>query len=108
MESKELNNLHKKEEHLSEWLRRYGKAKEVVPEVQKNFDMTHWEIDALENRPPVAGKIPFTVDLSYITTEDYRLTQSALPMMPVYDTTIMGTASSATTSGAVIIYNHIA
>jgi len=108
MESDELNSLRKKEEHLSEWLRRYGKARDVVPHVQKNLDITRWEIGALENRPTVAGEVPYTAHLHYSIAQDYELTQSALPMMPVYNTAAIGTASSATTSGAMAIYNHVA
>lgn len=108
MEPEELKNLHQKEQHLDEWLRRYGNAKEIVPDVQKNLDMTRWEIGALEGRPTVAGEVPSAADLPYITLEDYRLTQSALPMMPVYNPVTMGTASSSTVSGLAIIYSHIA
>lgn len=108
MEPKELENLRKKEQHLNEWLRRYRKAKNVVPEVQENLDMTRWEIDALENRPSVASGIPISVDLSFLTAQDYKFTRSALPLMPDYNPAEIGTASSTTTSGATVIYNHIA
>jgi hypothetical protein len=107
MESEELNNLRKKEEHLDEWLRRYSKAREIVPEVQKNLDITKWEIGALENLPTVAGEVPYTSHLRYSIAKDYELTQSAIPMMPDYDQLMMSTASSATTSGAIAIYNHV-
>lgn len=108
MESGELGDLRKKEEHLSEWLRRYGKARDIVPDVQRNLDITKWEISALENLPTVAGEVPYTSHLRYSIARDYELTRSALPMMPDYDQSMIGTASSATTSGVIAVYNHVA
>jgi len=110
MEPEELKNLHQKEQHYREWLRRFSKAKDIVPYVQKDLEITCWEIEALENRPTVAGEIPSgATNLPYYTEQDYKVTQSALPLMPEYNPTVIaGTASSANVSGAMFIYNHIA
>jgi hypothetical protein len=108
MEPEEIENLRKKEEHLTEWLNRYGKAKIIVPDVQKNLEVTRWEIEALENRPTVAGEVPSASDLRYYTAEDYKNTVSGLPMMPDYNPMVMGTATSVTASGTTVVYNHIA
>jgi hypothetical protein len=108
MESDELKNLHEKEQHLNEFILRFGKAKDIMPEVQKSLDMTRWEIGALENRPTVAGEMPSATDLSFYTTQDLKFTRSSLPLMPNYDPAVISTASTVTTSGAAYIYNYVA
>jgi len=54
-----MDFLKKKREYLAEWLFRFTIAqKEVLPEVQKNLDVTDWEIEALTNLQTTSANIP--------------------------------------------------
>jgi hypothetical protein len=107
MEFDELYYLNQKKDHLSKWLRRYIKAGDVVPDVQANLDMTNWEIDALNNRPTVAGEVPF-VNLSDVLKQDYMFTKNAFRLMPEYNPMAVGSATSIATSGTTAVYNYVA
>lgn len=108
MEPEETENLRKKEQYLTKWLHRIGTAKDIVPDVQKNLEVTRWEIEALENRPTVAGEAPSSSELCYYTAQDYKYTVSGLPMIPDYKPLVMDTTASATASGTAIFIGYIA
>lgn len=108
MEPEELKYLRKKEQYLSTWLSRYSKAKDIVPDVQKDLDLTTWGIHALENRPPIANEVPSNVDLSYYASRAYHFTRAALPMIPNYNSGMMSTASSTGIANASAIYSYVA
>lgn len=48
---KKIEKLEAKRDHLEKWLAQHKKAQGAVPFVQKNLEMTYWEIDAIANLP---------------------------------------------------------
>lgn len=100
-----ISKLKRKHEYLSEWLNRHRKADEVVGNVQRELEITEWQIDALENRPGEAYEVIFP-DLNQTFDSDIGAWESALPLMPEYDRRRIIQASGFSTSGTVSIYEY--
>lgn len=53
VESKDLDWLSKKNQHLLDWKSRFKEAKDALPFVDANLEMTEWELEVLQNWPAV-------------------------------------------------------
>lgn len=106
MKSEELNWLNKKKRHLEDWKANFRGAKDALPFVEANLVNTDWAIEALQNRPTMAGEQPFT-GLVEKLERDYHYTVDALTPVPSYDLTRLSTASSMATSGTASVYDYV-
>jgi hypothetical protein len=100
-----LGKLKDKRDRLREWLARYRNASEVAPEVQKNLEITEWQIATIESRPQEADEVPLP-DLLSTSDSDVAFWGSALPSMPDYDKQLIVSASPFSTSGTVSIHEY--
>lgn len=101
-----MRGLEDKREHLEEWWRRFGKASEIAPNVQRFLEVTRWETEALDNRPDIADEIPVD-DLGDTFQREYANLKRVLPMMPEYDTSrvdSLGTALSTSSSASTYVH----
>ena len=57
-ESEEENLLRERKEYYQKWLERERKAHETSFEVQKNYELTEWQLNALKERPEGTSEIP--------------------------------------------------
>ncbi len=102
-----MDFLKKKREYLAEWLFRFTIAqKEVLPEVQKNLDVTDWEIEALTNLQTTSANIP-PKELNLFFERDYKYTIQNIPMMPDFGTIASTTATSIATAGTSRVYDYV-
>jgi len=100
-----LNNLRRKYNHLSDWLKRHKIADEFVGDVQRELRITEWQIDALDNRPNEAYEVTFP-DIEKTFDSDAGAWEAALPQMPDYNRRHMIQASGFSASGTVSIYEY--
>ena len=101
-----MEGLEAKKAYLREWLERYKKAQDVVPSVQRNLEMTEWEMRALADRPEEAEEIPLD-DLETRFDREYNHLIRVLPMMPEYDPGSIPTLTAVTTSGSASTYVYV-
>ena len=108
MDFDESHCLNKKRRYLAEWLSRFAIAhNKVRPEVQKNLDMTDWEIEALTNLTNTSMEsLPKELDRSF--ERDYKYIKQNIPMMPDFSTIASSTATSMATAGTSGVYNFVA
>ena len=106
MKSEGINKLNSRRVYLNEWLDQHKKAQEVVPFVQRNLEFTEWEIEALNNTPDEADKIPLP-DLSAKLDQENKFIKKAFPMIPAYDMIIVGDATAVSTSSSTDVYAFV-
>jgi len=94
--------LNKKLKHLTKWVSRFKEAKDVLPEVQKNLDMTNWEKEALTNLPTTSPQ-----GIKQTFERDCNTAIQAYPMIPIYAPITSTTATSMATAGTNAVYDHI-
>lgn len=102
----EIKKLEEKQEHLTDWINKYNKATNALPFVQKQLDITNWEIDALNARPDEASEIPFPGLASAFERENDFL-KRVLPQMPEYDMQQLLYSTAASTGGTIDVYEYI-
>ncbi|MHB8843324.1 MAG: hypothetical protein ACYC7L_01120 [Nitrospirota bacterium] len=93
-----INNLEKKESHLQQWLENYKSAGDVVPIVEKNLELTRWEIETLRNVPSAGSNEDLNKQIKY----DAEQVENELPMMPKYSVLHMKIAYTSTASAATV------
>ena len=101
-----MNFLESKRKYLKEWIERHRKAKEIIPLVQKELEMTEWELEALQNIPSGVNKKPFD-DLETKFETDYNYTVKTFPMIPEYDRSAVQTALSVATDSTSSVYLNV-
>lgn len=102
MDFDESHFLKKKQKHLTEWVSRFKKAKDILPEVQKNLDMTNWGIEALTNLP--IEVLPEKTEKAL--ERDCNAAMQAYPMIPIIAAST--TATSMATAGTSGLYDYVA
>ncbi len=102
-----IAKLEEKKQYLLKLLSRYEKAQDIIPSVQKNLDLTEYEIQALSNPPDEAAEIQIE-GLSDNIERDYKLTVDAYPMIPKYKAPIISSSTGITTSGSATVYDFVA
>ena len=107
MSTDDINELKAKKKYLDEWLTRYKKAQEIVPQVQTNLELTEWELQALQDRPKEADEIPF-LGLGTRLGEERTHLINALPMLPLYDADAMDSSTALASSGTASIFSYVA
>ncbi len=106
MDSQEFDYLNGKKDYLNKWLSRFQDAKDIVPEVQKNLEITNWGLETIRNRPHQSDEIPI-IDLENNLKRDYDYTRSAFPMLPEINPVMPGTATSMATSITFAVYDNV-
>jgi hypothetical protein len=107
MSEDELENRKAKQNYLKTWLQNLGKAKELVPRVQRELEKTEWEIEALSNKPDEASEIP-TGDMGILFQNDFNFLTQSLPMILDFDAKASSTSDAFTTSGTASVYEFVA
>lgn len=105
MTSEEIKKLKEKKEYLERWLSQVKKVQETVPDVQKNLEVTRWEIDVLTNQPDEASEIPLT-GLTSVLEEESNYWISALPMIDS-NSDLVTSAGSISASGTANLYDYV-
>ncbi len=84
--------------HLGQWLERFQKAKEAVPEVQKIKEQAEWLTQVVEERPPEVLDIS-TGPLEERIDQTHKFVLETLPMLPEVDPRSITFATSTSTFG---------
>lgn len=100
-----LENLKEKRDYLKKWLARHRETHEIAPEVQRNLELTEWQINTIESRPLSSYEIPLP-DLARTAASDYEHLMGALPMIPRFDREkiVSGSAFTSTSTASVFEY----
>ena len=106
MKSEGLDKLNSRRVYLNRWLNRHKKAQEAVPFVKQNIEFTEWEIEALKNKPDDSVKVPLP-NLSDKLKQENIFIKKALPMVPDYDTVILGDATAVSTSSTSAVFCYV-
>lgn len=88
------------------WLDRFGRASKVAPYVQRNLELTEWELKAVTDCPDKA-KESFPDSIGDAIDRDKEFVEKVLPIMPNYDEERIYLTSAVTSSGTVIINDFI-
>lgn len=106
MSDNKFDKLEAKRTHLQNWLEQNKQAQRILPYVQKNLEMTDWEIDAINNLPEGAQAVPQNLEEHY--EKEYNHILKVLPSIPKYDQAAMGSTLSVATSGTNTLYAYVA
>jgi len=101
-----LEKLYIRRDYLSEWLRNFKSLHDAVPFVQTQLDYTNWMIGALSERPEDATKIQAPKICDQIEIRNQYI-QSAFPMIPKIDISLVGSSSGFTASESAAIYYFV-
>ena len=106
MQSDGLFFLKEKKKYLNDWKKGLENAQEALQSVERNLELTDWEIDTLENRPASATSLS-SDELTSAFKQDYNYTVGAFPKIPNYSSSMALSATSIATSGTVSLYNRV-
>jgi hypothetical protein len=106
MSDDELQNRKAKQNYLKTWLQNFGKAKGLIPHVQRELEKTEWEIEALSNKPDEASEIP-TGEMGLLFQNDFSFLSQSLPMIPNFDSKASSTSDAFTTSGTASVFEFV-
>lgn len=101
-----LDKLKEKRDYLKKWLARHREADEIAPEVQRNLELTEWQINTIESRPLSLHEIPLP-DLTRTLASDYEHLMGALPMTPRFDREEISSGSAFTSTGTVSVLEYV-
>ena len=103
---KKTDKLKETKDYIEKWLKRYKKASESIPHIQRNLDITEWELQAIDNRPDEADEM-LTADITTRFDRDYDYLKEVLPMMPQYNPNDIQNLFTITTSSSGLVYDFI-
>jgi hypothetical protein len=99
------DTLEEKHDYLKTWLEQHKKAQDVAPYVQKNLELTEWELKAIRDCPEeVKETFPLPENVFH---RDLAFTKNSLPMIPDYDKGRVMDATAVSTSGNSVIYSLV-
>jgi hypothetical protein len=102
----EVEKLNARCIYYDEWLRRYKQATHVLPSIERERDLAHWELEALSNQPDEASEIPLGgLGATFERENDYIF--GALPMMQEYDSDRFLAGSALSTAGTASVYEFV-
>ena len=107
MDQEDLKQLiEEKRAHLIELRKRIKNAQSIVPEIQKQIEITEWELEALTKSPDEAKKlIPDSLEKDL--RREIEIIKEDLPMMPNYDPERIYFTSAVATSGSALMNDFI-
>jgi hypothetical protein len=106
MNPEELQPLENQKAHLTEWLDRLKKARNVAPYVQNMLEITEWRIQALKSRPTEVST-PLPTELTSQFEHEHKYLTSMLPLIPSYLPDSVQNTFAVATSGASSMYAYV-
>ena len=105
-DSEELNLLYEKRKYLTQLKTNLKSAKDALPFIDENQEITDLEIETLQNAPAILGDNPF-LGLDETLRKDYTYLLDALPPIPNYDSIKGSTTNAMATAGTASVYNQL-
>lgn len=106
MSSDEIKPLRKIQAYLAEWLAKFRKAQELVPFVQRNLEITEWELNVFENSPAESDEIA-RPDLTEAYEQRLIHIESAIPDLPEFDPSQFVSTLAYTTSSSSDVFTYV-
>lgn len=104
--SEDIKKLEERKNDYEKWLDSFRKARDVVPYVIQNVEITDWQIRALKDRPEEATEIPYPGDPNLLEQENKYL-RNIFPPIRVPSGIELDTTTSVTTSGSTGAYEYV-
>jgi len=98
-----LKKLCNRYEYYSQWLNNYNKSQEIAQFIQIQLEYTNWMIDTLRKLSEYLNSTEVAYIFSDIENKNQYI-ESAFPMIPEYDYSIIESSSALTTADASALY----
>jgi len=93
-------------DHLKRWIENVKKASEMLPGVQRSFELLDWQCDTLAKLPE-DKRGTLNENAMNLFTRNYGEIRNALPMIPTYNAQSITLCGTLAVSGASATFEHI-
>lgn len=93
-------------DYLKKWIENCQKANEMLPGVQRSYELIDWQCDALSKLPESKRRSLDESSISFFT-RNYGEIRNALPMIPTYNPQTITLCGTLAVSGASATFDHI-
>jgi hypothetical protein len=104
--SEDINKLEERKTDYEKWLESFRKARNIVPFVIQNIEITDWQIRALKDSPEEATEIPYPSNPNLLEQENKYL-RNVFPPIQVPSRVSLDSTTSVATSGSTGVYEYV-